>query len=150
MLDNEESIPEPSERLANDLSALYRTDVSIPRSMDEAILRDARQHFARQRSRRLILRIGALVTAAAAMIVIVIHLSHPPADRQAGEPPVAMNAVDSRRPVDIVDALKLARRIRAGQADRAHDDINHDGAVDQHDVDAIAMAAVKLPEARVQ
>src|SRR5437899_1932619 len=113
MLDHEESIPEPSDRFADDLSALYRTDVSIPRSVDETILRDARRHFARHSSRRLILRIGALVTAAAAMIVIVIHLSHPPADRQAGEPAVAMNDVKTKRPVDIVDALKLARRIRA-------------------------------------
>jgi hypothetical protein len=145
MLDHEDSIPEPSERFGSDLSALYRADVSIPRSMDETILRDARQHFTRQRSRRLILRIGALVTAAAAMIVIVIHLSNP----SAQQPPLAINAIDSRQSVDIVDALKLARRIRAGLADRAHDDMNHDGAVDQHDVDAIAMAAVKLPEARV-
>ena len=61
-----------------------------------------------------------------------------------------MNDVETKGAVDIVDALKLARRIRAGRTDRAHDDINHDGSVDQHDVDAIAMAAVKLPEARVQ
>jgi hypothetical protein len=150
MLDHEESIPELGERFADDLSMLYRAEVSIPHSMDECILRDARRHFASQRSRRLILRIGALVTAAAAMIVIVIHLSHPSADRQAGEVPVATNDVDTKGAVDIVDALKLARRIRSGQTDRAHDDINHDGAVDQHDVDTIAMAAVKLPEARVQ
>src|SRR5689334_6612229 len=123
MLDQEsESTPEPANRFAEDLGALYRADVSIPRSLDEKILRDARQHFARQRSRRLILRIGALVTAAAAVIVIVVHLSGP----SATPPPVAMNTIESRSPVDIVDALKLARRIRAGQVDRAHDDINHD------------------------
>src|SRR4051794_32277728 len=115
MLDNEESIPEPGERFADDLSALYHAGVSVPQSLDETIRRDARQHFARRRSRQVILRIGALVTAAAAVIVVVIHLSHPSARQQ----PVAINATDSRQLVDIVDALKLARRIRTGQTDRA-------------------------------
>ena len=112
--------------------------------MDEAILTNARQHLSARRSRQVILRIGALVTAAAAVIVIVLHLPVSAPKQAASQTPVAM------RKVDIVDALKLARRIRSGQTDASHDDVNHDGAIDQHDVDAIAMAAVKLPEARVQ
>src|SRR5947208_15338597 len=118
--------PELSERFARDLGALYHADVSIPRSTDDAILRSARVHFARRRSRQLVLRIGALITAAAAVIVIVVHLSHPPEAHQ----PVAMNATESHQSVDIVDALKLARRIRAGQAARARDDINPHRPVD--------------------
>ena len=136
--------PQPRDRFAEDLGALYRSNVQIPQALDDAILTDARRHLAPRYSRRLILRIGALVTAAAAVIVIVVHLSVPVSKQNASQAPVAMTKVD------IVDALKLARRIRSGQIDASQDDVNHDGAVDQHDVDAIAMAAVRLPEARVQ
>jgi len=144
--DEHEPTIEPNEQFARDLASLDRPPFAMPAAIDDAILRDARAHFARNRSRRMILRIGALVTAAAAVIVIVVHLSRPPA---RSSQPVAMQPQTSSQ-VDIVDALKLAKRIRAGAADASRDDINHDGAVNQRDVDAIAMAAVKLTEARVQ
>src|SRR4051812_36895683 len=138
--------PKPNDRLSEDLGALYRAELNIPRSLDDAILNRARAQLAPRHSRQLILRIGALITAAAAVIVIVLHLSSPPASHDATHATIAMQ----QGSVDIVDALKLAKRIRAGQTDPSRDDINHDGTVDQHDVDAIAMAAVRLPEARVQ
>ena len=103
--------------------------------------------------RDAIFRIASLtkpITAAAAMILVAVRLAHPPAEQDRSPAPVAMSEVESKPAVDIVDALKLARRIRARQIDRSHDDFNHDGAVDQHDVDAIAMAAVRLPEGRMQ
>ena len=138
--------PRPNKRLAEDLGALYRANVDIPASLDEAVLKHAKTHLSGWRFRQRFLRIGALATAAAAMVVIAVHLWQPPATRDSAHSPVAI----ANRAPDIVDALKLARRIRAGQVDPAHDDVNHDGAVDQHDVDTIAMAAVRLPEARVQ
>ena len=149
-LDDDNLDPPPNEQFASDLRAIYRADVHVPASIDDAILRDARLQFARHRSRRLILRIGALVTAAAAIIVIAIHFASPSSPRNIAQAPIGQNDVAAAGAVDIVDALKLARRIRAGQTNVASDDMNHDGAVDQRDVDAIAMTAVKLPEARVQ
>src|SRR5690349_12640455 len=94
---------EQPERLIRDLRAMYDAPVSIPRHVDDAILTHARSTLARRHSRRLILRIGALVTAAAAMVVIVIHLRAP----QSAPAPVA---IQPNAQVDIVDALKLARR----------------------------------------
>jgi hypothetical protein len=149
-LDDDNLDPQPNEKFASDLRVIYRADVRVPASIDDAILRDARLQFARHRSRRLILRIGALVTAAAAMIVIAIHFGSPSSPRNLAQAPAVQNDVTTQGAVDIVDALNLARRIRAGRTDVASDDANHDGAVDQRDVDAIAMSAVKLPEARVQ
>ena len=143
--DPSEFYPQPNDRFAAELRGMYQQKVAIPGAMDEAILRASRSHLARRSSRTLVLRIGALVTAAAAMIVIVLHLHQPSND--APQPTVAMQSSTS---VNIVDALKLARRIRAGQPDSTHDDINRDGRIDQSDVDAIAMAAVQLPEGRLQ
>jgi len=138
--------PVPSEEFARDLGAAFRKPVSVPGSRDDAILRHARDHFTRLRWRQRAYRIGALASAAAALVAIVLHLYQP---AQAPSP-LAINSVQTTGAVDIVDALKLARRIRSDQTDPTRDDFNHDGAVDQQDVDAIAMAAVKLPEARVQ
>jgi len=146
--DPDKTDPQPSEQFAADLAALDRAPFTVPRAIDDAVLRDARTYFARQRSRRMILRIGALVTAAAAVIVVVVHLSMP--TTRDSSPAVVLDERGSKDAVDIVDALNLAKRIRAGGASAPRDDVNRDGAVDQRDVDAIAMAAVKLPEARVQ
>src|SRR5205814_6988851 len=110
-------------------------------SIDQAILNRARARFVRGRgSRALVLRISALVTAAAATITIAIYLTKPP------------QAVKQQEQVaiDITDALRIARDIRDGQASVSHDDFNHDGTVDQRDVDAVAMAAVRLPEVKAQ
>ena len=139
--------PEPIDRFASDLGDVYRSQVSVPPQLDEAILADARSQLRRHRSALRSIRIGALITAAAAMVVVAVHFYSP-----ANAPTTPQVAIQSPASggVDIVDALKLARRIRAGDANPSRDDVNHDGKVDQHDVDAIAMAAVRLPEGRVQ
>ena len=126
---------EPSKQFAQDLGAIYRTDVKVPARIDDTILNRARGHFAgAPGSRGLGLRIGALLTAAAAMILIAIYVSKPP-QAAMQSPQVA---------VDITDALRIAREIRDGRANLASDDFNHDGTVDQRDVDAVAIAAVRL------
>jgi hypothetical protein len=63
-------------------------------------------------------------TAAAAAIAVAIRVSIP----------------TSPKPVNIVDALHLAHEIQAGRGR----DVNRDGKIDQQDVDAVAMAAVRL------
>jgi hypothetical protein len=139
--------PEPTDQFASDLGAIYRAQIPVPPQLDEAILADARRQLSPRRSNLRLIRISALVTAAAAMVVIAVHVYSPPGLQSA--PQVAIQS-PSNKQVDIVDALKLARRILAGDINASRDDFNHDGAVDQHDVDAIAMAAVRLPEGRVQ
>lgn len=143
---------QPSEQFARDLRAIYHTDVNVPASINDAVLNRARAHFARRESRSLVLRIGALITAAAAVIVVAIYIAKPQAARDASQvavAPAAPGDVKTKEGVDIVDALRVARHIRDRRADPSRDDFNHDGAVDQRDVDAIAMAAVRL-EAKVQ
>ena len=131
---------QPGKQLAQDLGAIYHADVNVPAQIDDAILNRARAHLARRPAARgLVLRIGALITAAAAAIVVAIYIAKPPAAMH--QPQVA---------VDITDALRIARDIREGRASVSHDDFNHDGTVDQRDVDAVAMAAVRLPEVKAQ
>src|SRR5438067_1130806 len=131
---------QPDDEFAADVRAIYRSDAQVPTRIDEAILNRARAHFARPRSSRgLVLRIGALVTAAAAVVVVAVYLATPEAHTH-----------QARVAVDIVDALRVARDIRDGRTDVSRDDFNHDGTVDRRDVDAIAMAAVRLPEEKVQ
>jgi hypothetical protein len=52
--------------------------------------------------------------------------------------------VDLNGRVDILDAFKLAKHIKAGIRPDTKWDINGDGAVNRSDVDAIARAAVRL------
>ncbi|MEW6249270.1 MAG: hypothetical protein AB1716_01370 [Planctomycetota bacterium] len=46
--------------------------------------------------------------------------------------------------VTILDAFALARRLKAAEALAARDDHNGDGLVDRRDIDALALAAVRL------
>ena len=56
-------------------------------------------------------------------------------------------AVPRPRLRDIVDALHLAQKLRDGQRIDLSWDVNADGVVNLADVDAIAVAAVRLPDA---
>src|SRR5438105_2587744 len=95
---------QPGKQLTQDLGAIYHADVKIPANIEEAIQNRALAHLARPPvARGLVLRIGALVTAAAAVIVIAIYLAKPPAAMH--QPQVA---------VDITDALRIERDIRDG------------------------------------
>jgi hypothetical protein len=130
------------EEFARDLSAMYRVEMDVPPMVDARVLAGARQHLSRSRGHRsFVLRISALVSAAAACVVIAVHFASPPKIA----PSIAAN-----HSVDIVDALRVASDIRDEKIDVKHDDFNHDGRVNQADVDAIAMVAVKLPEGRLQ
>jgi hypothetical protein len=57
--------------------------------------------------------------------------------------------VDGSGRVDIVDAMILARHLKAGDATEAAWDANGDAKVDQRDVDAVAAAAVSLKQTGV-
>lgn len=109
-------------RLTRDLKSLYDVPLDVPARVDAAILNRARALQLKHRRRKLLLWAGA--AAAAACVAVVTHFS----------------LRTSSKPVDIVDALKLAHQIEAGKGR----DVNGDGAIDRRDVDALAMIAVRL------
>jgi hypothetical protein len=121
--------------LTDDLAALYGAPVKVPAKMDAAILnRAAAKLSGARRLRPLRWAVGAASAAAVFFVVARVAL-HAPA---------LPDDIDGNRRVDIVDALRLSHQINAGGNGR---DVNGDGAVDQRDVDAIAMAAVRIDPA---
>ncbi len=138
---------------------LYRPGAAVPPGFDEQVLAAARGQWVRQRRRRLIVRLVP-VTAAAAAIVLVVWLGGF-WSRPAG--PVSLSPMVSAPPrqaplkdingdgrVDILDALMLARRVEAANIAGLEWDFNGDRVVDRSDVDAVALAAVRLDREAVQ
>jgi hypothetical protein len=114
--------PEIPPGLLRDLASLYEARLEVPARVDAAILNRARAQMLRHRRRKLLLWAGA--AAAAACVAVVTHVS----------------LQSSSKPIDIVDALKLAHQIEAGKGR----DVNGDGKIDRADVDALAHMAVRL------
>jgi hypothetical protein len=138
--------PEAPERLVRDLQALHAGRTDVPREVDEAILAMARRQLER-RPRVLVFR-WAAAAAMAACVLIAVLLSlpgrHAPGPAHAARLALAREDFDGDGRVDILDAFALARAIEAGDERRTDWDINRDGRVDRSDVDAVAMAAVRL------
>jgi hypothetical protein len=128
-------------RLSADLISLYAPRVDVPARVDDAVLNRARAALLRNRRRRQALRWGGVAAAAAAAIAItVVVLRH---DVAPTHTPVALHPTSHTEPrVTIIDVLKLARQIERGSGS----DVNRDGHIDRSDVDALALAAVKLDE----
>lgn len=205
---DDESQVAVQKELKDDLVGLYGTDVSIPPARNEAILSMAREHMARRRRLRLILRRSLQVASAAAVMALAVLLIRPNPRSNAPSAPlrIAQNEpklgglnepeltapnelklaetahpkdIDHNGRVDILDAFVLARRIESradalvgpkkkqdrfvfqptdpgGQPTTANGasqktnlsrfsgDVNGDGVIDNGDVDAVAMAAVRL------
>lgn len=165
--------PDDLPRLAAGLMRLHARSPQTPAEIDESMRLEIRAHFdAIQRAggveriagRRW--RIGAAAIAfaggVAALIALAMWLNAPMTPQsnapmaQAPTPP-APGDVDSSGRIDILDAFQLARRIEAAEAFEEPStrifDLTGDGAVDQRDVDAVAMRAVTViapatPEAR--
>jgi hypothetical protein len=114
--------PDLPPRLTHELRSLYESPLAVPARVDAAILNRARAQMLRHRWRKRLLWAGA--AAAAACVAIVTYVSIP----------------TRPKPLDIVDALHLARQIEAGRGR----DVNGDGRIDKADVDALAMMAVRL------
>jgi len=90
--------------------------IEVPEALDRAILRAARRRPLR-----------AYALAASLLVAACLYvLLRPP------------------RPLDIVDAYRLALRLERGEAVDGTWDRNGDGRVDRADVDAIARAAVRV------
>lgn len=118
--------------LTTDLAALF-PPIRVPPAVDAAVLANIARQSARIRRMRVLLRWGGGAAAAAAVLLVSVHLwtSRPPAYHPGAR-------------VTILDAFTLARQLKAGEKIDPSWDVNHDGVVDQRDVDALASRAVSL------
>lgn len=143
-------------KLTEGFAELYPT-VQVPASVDLAILNAARAHLAGQvhgggrsmgslRYRRVLRWAGtgaAVAAAAAAVLLVTLRPATP-----SGTPHAALAGdINGDNRVDVLDAYLVARTL----ADKTRPvslpaawDVNHDGVVDQKDVDWIAAAAVRV------
>ena len=143
----EEQLPP---RLVEELSRLHATEVRVPAALDRAILRQARQSFARRRRWWLAARwVGAAVASAAAIALAFGTFIRPgktssPLAIQP-RPQIAQLAdIDRDGRIDMLDAYLVGRKIARHEPLDPAWDINGDGVVDQKDVDLIAHLAVQV------
>jgi hypothetical protein len=121
--------------------------VFVPPTVDEAVLRAARQHLApvKQRSPAPLahwFRWLAFATACVLLCVVFwLTRSGSPLNRA---PAYAHEDLSRDGRVDILDAFLLARQLQSGDKPGPSLDLNGDGAADHRDVETIAAEAVKL------
>lgn len=125
--------PDAAPRLRDELESLYGPQLEASTEIDRRIESATRLHFAQVRR---IPRFYRLMPFAAAAVLLLAVLWMPS--------PTAPEDVDGNGRVDILDAFTLARHLDTAAALQSRWDITGDGRVDGADVDAIAMAAVRL------
>ncbi len=133
--------------LGAELKAMFGSAPVVREDIDNAVLSTARRRLAHRRRVRLAWQTVTSTAAAAALAMLVWLGPWQWNSAPAPSPHSAMAmAHDFNRDgdLDIVDAFVLARHIRDGETPLAEWDVNHDGAVNSDDADAIAMAAVSL------
>jgi hypothetical protein len=140
-------------RLPAGLRGLYAPPRGVPAELDRVIVSAGRAAMAGRRRWRLVMRWGVGAAAAAAIIVVAIHLMpgspapQSPAGQQAKQTGEDLNH-DGK--VDMLDAYLLARRVELKEKMGRELDLNQDGVVDRKDADVIALEAVKLKPEGVQ
>jgi hypothetical protein len=138
----DESLQAPP-RLVSALKRLPREKVFVPRTIDEAILGEARRQLERRERPKFswwhwIPRFAAVAMVLAVIAYVAVRqgiINRPPA--------FAREDLNHDGRVDILDAFALARQLKSGQVAPA-DDVNGDGVVDRRDVETIASYAVRL------
>ena len=145
-------------RLAADLRAFGNQHPPVPPALDAAILASAQLQLGRRaRPGRTARVLRWAVPAAAAAAVLLLLKVTMDSHRPAAPPSLAGRTsasgirnstfdIDHSGRIDILDAFALARRLERGEATDPAWDRTGDGAVDRKDVDAIALAAVKVTE----
>ncbi len=150
---NSPATPDPDQfpDLARDLAQLADARLEVPRSVDDAVMSAARTALTRRRRGGHPAFRWAAWTAAAAGIVGAVWvgglLTQGPAAQEMASmmAPAVAGDLDRSGRVTILDAFALARELESGRP-AAAGDFNGDGLIDRADVDAIAMAAVRLLE----
>lgn len=138
-------------KLSVDLKAFFEPQVEVPPEVDRAVIDHAHKHFATMQSgkaRRLRIHWGWRIAAAAAVIIFAFSLdltkqTGPITDSLTLSKTQAVD-IDRNGRVDILDAFKLARQIKAAGPTETEWDFNGDGLIDSSDVDVVALAAVRL------
>lgn len=166
------SLQAPPELVAA-LKRLPQERLFVPPAVNEAVVRAAREHLGGGKSGQTHLRRGSFgewlslnlswkvwVGAGTGMVVLALvayqvlsprgrtfGVGNPFASSRAVSEPVRAplpgNASTERR-LDILDAFTLARQLKTGPVREPRWDVNHDGIVDERDVRAIAVEAVRL------
>ena len=134
-------------RLLTALRKLQPEPIFIPPTLNEAVLRAARRHLQRPektRFGRFRLIPWAAAVAMLALALFLAQLFTKPASKTSRIPAFAREDVNRDGRVDILDALALARQLKAGSTAGLQLDVNGDGVVDDRDVATIASQAVKL------
>lgn len=144
--DSEERLGEVSDKLSEDLKALFGSGSGVPGEVDRAVLDAARRKLVKPRRRRFV-KWGSWIGTAAA-IVLLVFMVNGPWDKGQGiqESANVAGDIDGNGRVDVLDAFKLAKSVESPGAADARWDVNGDGTVDSADVDEIAYFAVRLSE----
>lgn len=124
-------------KIGDALRAAYAHRSAVPAVLDEAIRAAARERFEQRRHLRMLARWGSGLAAGIAAAVVVVVMLHRPAAMQP-------RASSGDHPPNMVDALNLARHLAANETVDKTWDVNHDGVIDQKDVEAVAAASVDL------
>jgi hypothetical protein len=146
-----------SPRFAEDLGKLFGPGRPVPSHVDRAVAEAARRHLAPRPRRLWRLRWTVPATAAAAVLVaaaawwfdlapttsVPFGAEAPRAEGLAQASRVQAD-IDENGTVNILDAFTLARHLEAEHPSETRWDLNADGLVDRRDVDAVALAAVRL------
>jgi hypothetical protein len=131
-------------KLISALSRFPRQRIFVPRTIDDAVLREARRHLNKAERpgfswRRLMPRLAAV-----AVVVLLLAFVFARHNSGFGSRVFAREDLNHDGRVDILDAFALARQLKLGPASGVGQDINGDGVVDERDVETIAAQAVRL------
>jgi hypothetical protein len=139
-IENHESSADiPGELIAN-IKTLFDTDSTIPGAIDDAIIAEADRYLVRRRRFRA-LKWMVPVAAAASLTVVLLSLFSEKDTAIRGD---AISLALTTEDITILDAFRVARIIRTGERGKEEWDVNHDGTVDQADVNELIAAAVRL------
>jgi hypothetical protein len=122
-------------KLRDALQAAFTHRAAVPASVDDAIRVAARERFGRRRRLRLIARWGTGLAAGVAAAIVLIVSPHRPAP---------LGPVGFDRQMTMIDALNLAKHLAAKESIDKSWDMNHDGVIDQKDIDAVAALSVNI------
>ena len=143
---NGESPHEAPKKLVAALKALPQEKPFVPGTIDEAVLRAARNHLEpakTQQDRWLKFAPWLAGAAGVGATALVLVLSQPAelARKSAGD-------VNHDGRIDILDAYALSLRLRSGEVRDRAADANGDGKIDNFDVAALAARVVELGKGR--
>jgi hypothetical protein len=161
-------------RLITALRQLPREPVFVPPTLDEALMKAARQHLGREKKKGINWFRSLPWSVATAGLATVILLAYPHAkekilgpgrstisrstksvqgESEPGESGVQWQShglADVREDlngdgkVDILDAFMLAKKLQGAPSSDPRLDINGDGVIDRRDIETIAAHAVSL------